>query len=98
MNSSDVIKEVCRYAGITEDSLMMPRRYGCSVTWRRIAAYILYDHCNATQQFIANQLGYSKHENTKHHVEKLRYWLANQQVAPRDEVIACRNIMNNLGL
>jgi hypothetical protein len=98
MEATKVINEVCRYAGITEDALSMPRRFGCVVTWRRITAYILYDHCGITQQQIALRLGYTKHENTKHHVEKLRYWLSNPTVGPRDEIIATRNILNNLGL
>jgi hypothetical protein len=98
IQTRDAIKAVCDYAGITQDDLCMPRRNGCKVTWRRISAYILYDHCGATQQYIANSLGYAKHENAKHHIEKLRFWLENPDLAPRDEIIATRNIMFKLGL
>jgi chromosomal replication initiation ATPase DnaA len=98
MSIEKVIEAVCKYAGITEDNLSMPRKSGCPVVWRRIAAYICYDYCEATQQAIANHLGYAKHENTKFHVDKLRFWMANQHLAPKDEIIACRNIMYNLGL
>jgi len=98
VTAKDIIKAVCEYAGITEDNLILPRRFGCKVTWRRITAYLLYDYAMTTQQYIADNLGYADHANAKFHIDKLRHWMQNQDQAPRDEIIATRNIMFKLGL
>jgi chromosomal replication initiation ATPase DnaA len=93
-----VIKEIFRYAGINEDILWDKKKNDGLVTWRRIACYLLHDFSHWTQERIAQRLHYNGHETAKFHADKMRWWMANIQYAPKDLHIATRNIMNNLGL
>ena len=93
-----VIRAILDYARINEETLLLKKKKDAIVTWRRIACYLLYDFSHWTQEHIAQRLQYDRHETTKFHADKMRWWMANIQYAPKDLHIATRNIIYILGL
>ena len=92
-----LVKEVILgYANITMEEIADSRK-GSNIFYKRIMCYILHDYCNLSYRKVADNVLLTNHATIKHHVDKLRWWMANPKYAPNDVIIATRNILNTLG-
>ena len=91
-----VITVILDYAGITMEQLIESKKEKLTF-YKRILSYLLRDYCDWTFVKIAETVSVISHATIKHHVDKMRWWMANPQYAPADIITATRNILKELG-
>jgi hypothetical protein len=91
-----VIDVILNYAGVGKREFFRNRSEG-KMFYKRIMCYVLHDYCHLTHRQVAEKVRLKKPESAKTHTDKMRWWMANPEYAPKDAVLATKNLLNELG-
>ena len=94
----DILNGICAFYHTDIDTLRRPLKKIEYVRRKKITCYILYHHCHATQEKIADLLNLECHSTVLHHIKHVEDLLSNRIYGDDNMKRLYKQLLNHLKL